>query len=609
MAEVYQGVTHGFHGPITANVTIEDQKIKKIDAEYSQAATVGALGIARMKAQILAQQSTDVDAVTGASTSTNAFKAAVEKAIAVSQQTLSEEAGRDINVPSPKSGPVDEVTGASANPLQAPTNPSPVTPAEVASEHATFDATYDVIVVGAGGAGLSAAVQAASEGLSVLICEKAGIAGGTTNYSGGVVQAAGTKYQKQFTAYQNDTPEKHANEWLAAGENSVDADLVRDLATNAPKNIEWLADLGIKWHAVYGHTQIPYEQSEDFADRIHVYEGGGGMAGGTVLAQTLLKRAIEKGAKISYDTTVTTLITANDHSITGVKARVKNQVTSFKARYGVILATASIDHNQALAFQYSPQQYNDLLFNTCLSAKTDTGDGILLGQSVGAAIQGMGGCIDFDGKTGNGTDNRVPAMPMIFVNGRGKRFVCEDTTYAYQYRAIFQQEKQFKTPTYMIFADSSLQADGAWWTADSLSEDVKKGTVIAADSLTDLATAINVPVDNLTASVTAWNQQASAGQDTEFGRQTGIQALAGKWYAYRNRATNLGAIGGLKINVDCQVLDNFDRPITNLYAAGLNAGGWIGQYYPGSGTAIAGIVHQGRKVAEKISTLAAARMS
>lgn len=72
------------------------------------------------------------------------------------------------------------------------------------------------------------------------------------------------------------------------------------------------------------------------------------------------------------------------------------------------------------------------------------------------------------------------------------------------------------------------------------------------------------------------------------------------YYAYENKATNLGSLGGLKINTDCQVLNHFDEVIDGLYAAGLNAGGWIGGYYPGSGTAIAGIVHQGRKAGQAL---------
>ena len=97
-----------------------------------------------------------------------------------------------------------------------------------------------------------------------------------------------------------------------------------------------------------------------------------------------------------------------------------------------------------------------------------------------------------------------------------------------------------------------------------------------------------------------WNKAVTGDGDVEYGRRTGLKPLKALFYAYHNQATNLGAIGGLTINVDGQVLDAFDTPIDGLYTAGLNAGGWIGPYYPGSGTAISGIIHQGRKAAKTL---------
>ena len=105
---------------------------------------------------------------------------------------------------------------------------------QTAAAEETWDVETDVLVVGAGGAGVSAAAEAAAAGAKVLILEKAGIAGGTTNLSGGVMQAAGTRFQKEMTAYQDDTPEKHAKLWIKAGEGMVDEELVTDLANGAP---------------------------------------------------------------------------------------------------------------------------------------------------------------------------------------------------------------------------------------------------------------------------------------------------------------------------------------------------------------------------------------
>lgn len=466
----------------------------------------------------------------------------------------------------------------------------------VPAEDVKYDKETDVIVVGAGGAGLSAAASAAENGAKVIILEKSAIVGGTTNFSGGVIQAAGTKYQKEFTNYKEDTPEKHAQLWLKAGEGVVDEALVNDLAKGAPDNIEWLTSMGLNFTSVYGHCQIPYVDDSLFADRIHVYEGGGASGSGTIMSQALLKAAEAKGAVVEYESEVIALIQDASGKVTGVSTKTAN----IKANKGVILACAGVDHSQELAKDLHPQQMWNLEKGTCVCAVTDTGDGIKMGLIAGAAISGMGGCIDFCGTTGNATDNRNPTFPLIHVNAKGRRFVCEDATYAYHYRAIFQQEKQLDGPTYMIFGQNSLSTDEkkvgyAAWNAETIKEAIASGLIFSGETIEELAGKIQTIEGNLKAEIERWNANAANGNDPDFDRITGIEPLSAPYYAMLNKPMNLGAIGGLKINVDCQVISNQGEIIPGLYAAGLNAGGWIGPYYPGSGTAIAGIVHQGRK--------------
>ncbi|MBR5559896.1 MAG: FAD-dependent oxidoreductase, partial [Clostridia bacterium] len=467
-------------------------------------------------------------------------------------------------------------------------------PAGVAEEN--WDVTTDVLVVGAGGAGVSAAAEAAAAGAKVLIYEKAGIAGGTTNLSGGVMQAAGTRYQKELTKYQDDTPEKHAALWIKAGENYVDEALVTDLAKGAPEHIHWLADTcGIKWTSLYGHCHIPYVKEELYADRIHVYEGGGASGSGGIFVQAVLKYAQDNGAEIQYNTEVTKLIQAEDGTIVGAEAVCDGKTVRVKANKGVILCTASIDQNKEMAKQYAPQHYYDLCNNFVLAVPTDTGDGIRMGMEIGADVAGFGGCIDFCGRTGAATDNRAPYMAAFIVNQKGLRFVCEDATYAYHYRAIYQQTVQHDGPTYMVFGTSSFAAPGAAWTEESAKADAARGALYYGETIEELAAAIGVPAANLKAQLEMWNGYAAAGEDLQYGRKTGLAEITGPFYAYKNVAYNLGSLGGLKINLDAEVIDVNGNVIPHLYAAGLNAGGWIGPYYPGSGTAIIGIVHWGRK--------------
>lgn len=604
MKEMYKGTVQGYHGPVTATITIEDGKIIQAESQHSKDAHIGTLGINRMIERITETQTLEVDTVSGATFSSAAYLKAAKKAVAVSRDELSQDDASDMSVElkSQESEAVDVVSGASIT-SHDEENTSIARKPVYLTEDLTFDAVYDVIIAGSGGAGLSAAVESARGGLNTLVCEKAGIPGGTTNGSGGVIQAAGTKYQKALTPFKNDTPQKHAKLWSKAGEGNANEDLVWDLALGAPDNIEWLADMGIEWEKVYGHSHIPTVEDELHADRIHQYKGGGGGGQGTILTLTLLNEFEKNGGQIEYDCPVVALIRdKNSNDVAGVIIEKDGKDYAVKANKGVILATASVDHNPALAKDVNAQQYHDISHSTLLSSPYDTGDGIIMGMSVGGAIAGMGGTIDFCSRTGNATNNSIPTIPLIYVNGVGKRFVCEDATYAYHYRAIFQETQKHAAPTYMILGADSIKEPGSAWTNETLAADVASGLVKKAETIDALAEITNVPAQNLKETLEQWNKYATEGNDPEFGRIQGIKAITGPYYAMKNKATNLGSLGGMKINTDSQVLDNFGEPIKGLYAAGLNAGGWVTGYYPGSGTAIAGIVHQGRKAGKHLAS-------
>lgn len=590
----YSAEEKGFHGNITAVVDVDDQtgKIKSVEGENIAPNTIGEVGINTWIEKANETKSVETDAISGASISTGAFRKAAIKAY--NKSNVSDKAMVDA-----LSGASQAGSHTAGNGIPKPAN-YPLMDHAVKESEIDYSGEYDILVAGSGGAGLSAAATAAENNASVMIIEKAGIAGGTTNYSGGVIQAAGDNWQKEFTKYQDDTPEKHEKEYLKAGEGRLYEDLVHDFTQNSPKNIEWLSNMGVKWTSVYGHTEIPYAK-EFFADRIHVYEGGGAGGNGIILTQHMLKYALSKGAQITYNTAVVGLIINDSKRVVGVVTENSDHELSYlKARRGVVLATASIDQNLELAKDLSPQHYEDVKAHHCWSVVTDRGDGIVMGMALGAAVTGFGGTIDFDARTGNGTDDRIPTIPSIFINGNGLRFVNEDSTYAYGFRAIFNQEKQLDKPTYQIFGADSVKEPTSPWDVASLKHDVKSGLVVKGDTLEELANKIGIPAENLRVSVDRWNKNAEAGKDPEYGRTMGVKPFTAPYYAYRNTPGNLGAIGGLKINKKCNVLDVYNKPISGLYAAGMNAGGWIGSYYPGSGTAVGGVIHQGRRAAKSL---------
>lgn len=469
--------------------------------------------------------------------------------------------------------------------------------AMAATSTGTWDQTADVVIVGGGGTGLAAAAEAASLGSSVIVLEKAATTGGSTALSGGVIQAAGTTYQKQFTKYQNDTPQKHYETWLIESEGLVDKALIKDMTAKMPGHIAWLAGLGLKYNAVYGHCHIPYlDKAGVFADRIHVYEGGGAAGGGYPQINALLAKAKAGGASIQVSTEVTKLITDGSNGVIGVEAKNSTGTMRIKANKGVIIASSGIDHSRDLTKALSAQAYWDLTQENVYTAPSVTGDGIRIGMEIGAALAGFGGCIDFDPVTAIGTDDRSPQLACVYVNGQGKRFVCEDATYAYVYRAIFAQTQMHRANTHMILDAKGVQGPGSPWAGSKLATAVSSGQLIQGSSIGDLAKKLGVPVANLTATMTEWNNNiAKYGKDPVFQRNTWLVPIAkAPFYAYKPISGNLGAIGGLKIDVNARVIDLQGNPIPHLFAGGMAAGGWIGPYYPGSGTAIAGTVHWGR---------------
>ena len=589
---VFKGAAQGFHSLLTSNVTLKDGKIIKVAVDGVQPYTVGSYAIPTMINRIEKAGNTDVDVVTSASVSTSAVVNGVNKALEVAQGKLT----------------ADDAVNPKVKPSKKPNYPvyAKVNNNKYIASQVQFDDTYDVIVVGSGISGLSAAIEAKKHGNSVVIFEKTGMVGGTSNYSAGVIQGSGDKYQKEFTSYQNDNPELHAQELIQAGEGRVNPQMIKELAEDSANNIEWLASLGIKWTSVYGHRVIPYENKDYFAQRIHVYEHGGGLGTGCVMIDAVRKEADRLGIKIFFDTPVINLVTASytDKSVVGVVTNCKGKTSYYRANKGVVLATAGIDYNEKLAKEFAPQQYRDIKNHALTNSKYDTGDGILMGLALNAATEGLGGSMDVDFKSNVGAADNLPTPPMFYVNGNGKRYVNEDTTYGYLTRATYQQELIWDKPTWQIFDSSTFSTPfSPWRSAADTEKDINSGQMFKADSIAELAAKINVPAENLKRQLETWNENAANGADKEFGRKEGLQELHAPFYAYAHKDSNFGAIGGLKVTTNYEVVDQDDQKIARLYAIGCNSGGWNANYYPSSGTALAEGMHSGRRVGRVLSGL------
>lgn len=585
---IFTSKVRGFNGPVTAHVEFKDQKIKSVNVEGLVPYTVGETAAKQMINKIVSAGTEDVDVISSASYSSDAIKKAVQKAKAVAEGKMAKEDAVDLSKDQFRK-PV------------APQSPKPLNQ-RFYNDKVKYDDKYDLIIAGSGVAGLSAAVIAAQKGLKVMIFEKAGMAGGTSKYAEGEVQAAATSVQKEFSRYKNDTVAAHIKEMELVGGDQIEKELVEDYAQDGPQIIDWLAQMGIKWQGVFGHKGLPYEDLEEQADRIHYYEHGGIGGSGIILTNTLLKNALKYGAQIRYDSPVVSLINKNDtdNSVTGVVVNNKGKNYFYKAEKGVLLATSGIDHNKELSKQFSPENYRDILNKQVHTAVTDTGDGIEIGLNIGAAVTGFGGVVDSNSRIPEAR-NSMPTAPAIFVNGMGKRYVNEEMTYGYLTYQNFLQQESLKKDNWAIFDKSILGTQGSWRDDADLARDIEKGFVVKANSIEELAKKISVPAKNLQRTINNWNENAKNGVDPEFGRKLAIKKIELPIYAYHMMDGNYSAIGGLKVNVNQQVLDNQGQVIEGLYAAGMNAGGFIGNVYFASGLALGTGLHAGRKAGQVIA--------
>lgn len=478
---------------------------------------------------------------------------------------------------------------------------------EPAADSGSWDHESDILIVGAGGAGLTAAVVAAKGGAQVTVLEAAAMAGGNTANSSGVIQAAGTEEQKQFAGVSDDTPEKHAEYYLQCGEGQLDEDLVRFACQQAPSCIEFMKDLGIKYEVVYGNGAVPNVDPNVIKPRIHLAgTDENDLMYGQAHVAALLKAAESAGVEFIYKTAGKELVRNADGIVSGVVA---DDGKRYRGKKAVILATCSYDRSEEFAKAFNRHMVGSLKDGRALTVATNTGDGLRMGMSVGAALDGMGGFIGLPGNIG-GTPTLpgVPEVPGILVNKYGRRFVSESDHYAWVLRSVFAQEDRI---AWGIFDSKAAALTGAVVggvspMSDDFSKEIADGSVLVANTVEELASQIDVPAANLRSALDTWNADMATAEkrDSQFPtRACGLETIdTPPYYATRTYDYNLGALGGLKINTNAQVLDTNGEAIPHLYAAGQVAGGFMGSYYPGTGTGILSTLAFGRAAGEHALT-------
>lgn len=552
----YEGVAKGFHGDIKLTVTVDENKITEITAEHTETEGLGDNAVDQLIASAKEKNSLGLDLMSGATYSSEGFLAALEAALL--------KAGGDIEKLKVKA---DE--------------------AETEKEDIVLDT--EVAIIGAGGAGLAAAVSAHQNGAKVIVIEKMPNVGGNTIISGSAFNAVDEK--RQSAQGIEDSIEKHYTQTFEGGDKKGDPELVRVLVENAYPTIEWLESLGMEFKdTVFTVLGALWPRSHKPVEPL-----------GTGYINTYMNYINEnkEDIRILTETEAKELVVSPEGRVTGFIAEGNSGKVTVNASKGVIVATGGFGANVEMRDQYNTI-WPKLTDIKTTNHKGATGDGILMAEKIDASIVQMEniqllpmGDPETGSLSGNieqGVENR------IFVNSSGNRFVDEGARRDVMTKALMEQENS----TMWVIVDQHSYPTGD--TVNNFNESidslVEQGRAFKADTLEDLAKQINVEPENLKKAVEAFNASVDGAKD-EFGRTLFMDKIdTAPFYAGARVPTVHHTMGGIKITPETRVVDNNGVIIEGLFAAGEVTGGIHGSNRLG-GNALADVNTFGRIAGEQ----------
>lgn len=439
--------------------------------------------------------------------------------------------------------------------------------------------TTDFVIVGGGGAGMAAAIEAAEQGLKVVLLEKMPIIGGSSLLSTGGMNVVGSEQQKG--AKIQDSTDLFIKDTLHVGKGKNDQALLKVLGDNSNAALEWFEALGgnLKLdEGVYGGCSAP---------RMH-YTPTGGI--GKYMVH-YMKPALEKsGADVRVNSQVVRLEKDKDGRVTGVLVKGKNTGLYRINAKAVLLATGSYANNPGIVSKYHPE-----FFGMVSSAQPGShGDGLQLGKEVGAQINHLER-VQVHPNIASGTSLMITlAMRTnggILVNNQGRRFFNDNAPRNELGAAMLKQPAQ---KVWLIYDDAVVAKRQKVHHGY-----VKLGLVTEGNTPKELAEKLGLPADAFDATMHRYAQFVKNGKDVDFGRKELPEPLnKGKLYAIDVVPAIGGTLGGLRTTTTTEVLDEAGNVIPGLYAAGEVVGDWHGEDRYG-GNAVTGNIVFGRLAAQK----------
>ena len=542
-----EGTAAGHNGDLKAVVTFDGDKIAKIDLTHEETEGLGDKAADKLVEEIVANNSINVDTVSGATVTSTAVIEAVKTAI--------EASGRDVKN--------FETEGEE-------------------KKGETVEKDTDVVVIGGGGAGFAAAVSAKEAGADVILVEKLASVGGNTLISGGEYAAPANDIQKEEGI--EDSKELFAKDVEEAGGNP---ELIKVLADKATEDAYWLRDdIGVKWLdslMFFGGHSV----KRSLIPAAHT---------GNELVKNYLKKAEDLGIEVLTETDVKEIL-SKDGKVCGIKAETKDGELVVNAK-SVVVASGGFGANADMCYEFDKEIDEHVLSTNSPGA---TGDGILMAEKLGAdtvdmdKIQLYPVCDVETGKLLYCGDTRLVGGALL-VNKEGKRFVEELGTRREISMAI---KAQTDYVGYVLWDETSNEKTG---TMKSNPEEAKslfdRGLMVKADTLEELADHFGIDKDALLETVKTFNENSAKEEDPEFNlRMLGWQVKDAPFYMMKAAPAVHHTMGGLKINTDAQVLNKDGEWIDGLYAAGEVTGGIHGSNRLGS-VAMADITVFGRIAGE-----------
>lgn len=548
---IYVGKAQGIRSEVEVSVTFDENSITNIEVtSHGETKNIADAAIEKVPAEILEAQSLDVDVVTSVTFTSRAIINAVEEAA-----------------------------------KQATDDISSLTAKRTVEKESDETIDTDVVVVGMGLAGATAAVSAVDEGAKVVAIEKAGAAGGSSKYSGGFITAVGTKQAQEegvtitaddyFASY-------NAQEDLSEKKDETDRDAMKAMIERSASDIEFLDNHN---DPITG----PDGFGSDFkvwhypADRTSAFDGEA--AGADHIVQLMEWLNKQDNFSIYYNTPATKILTDANGKVSGVECTRNDGSTLTVNAKSVVLATGGYAASKEMMERFCPDFPQEWVLPYTTSSMYNTGDGITMAEALNADVYEDGWWMDLAiGVDVGGYSTYFPDTLNGLINyanyfvtdGTGKRILNVNSLYGPR-SIVFAKAMEETGKIYSIFTKEGFE-NGIQFIEDNNRVDNKN--VYKADTLEELAEIIGMDANTFVEQVNRYNEMCEKGVDEDLGQTTLIPIGEGPYYAVDIKTITMGTIGGLKTDDDKHVLNKEGNAIDGLYAAGeLINGKYFNQVY------------------------------